>query len=77
MSREESRLRRRGEGGDNGGTADIPEASRASFLSKSLPCCIARAFIEGLKFFGKPLLLLSSPAMEIAGAFSKNLTLRW
>ncbi len=58
-------------------TADIPEASRASFLSKSLPCCIARAFIEGLKFFGKPLLLLSSPAMEIAGAFSKNLTLRW
>lgn len=32
-------------------TADNPEASSASFPSKSLPRCIARAFIEGLKFF--------------------------
>lgn len=53
-------------------TADIPEASHASYPNKSLPCCMARAFIEGLKFVLEAFIAVISPAMEIAGAFFNN-----
>jgi len=38
---------------------------------------MVRAFIEGLNFVLEAFIAVISPAMEIAGAFFKNLALRW